>query len=180
MAKADESVETPEIAGHTVRITHPEKLYFSRQVRLTKLDIARYFLAVAPGALRGDQARQVRDFFARAHGEIEEMLESTSKLLSGLTAWTGVVVPPTAADVAIRSIQVVGLAPATVLAVAVLADGSVEKHTIELAGEVGEERVNAASAHLATVPYPIVIKADGLAAGKGVIIPSSPDLQASH
>ena len=111
----------------------------------------RYFVDTigAPGALRGDQARQVRDFFARAHGELEEMLESTSKLLSGLTAWTGVVVPPSAADVAIRSIQVVGLAPATVLAVAVLADGTVEKHTIELPSDVGEERVNAASAHLA-------------------------------
>ncbi len=111
----------------------------------------RYFVDTigAPGALRGDQARQVRDFFARAHGELEEMLESTSKLLSGLTAWTGVVVPPAAGDLAIRSVQVVGLAPTTVLAVAVLADGTVEKHTIEVADEVGEERVNAASAHLA-------------------------------
>ena len=78
------------------------------------------------------------------------MLESTSRLLSGLTAWTGVVVPPAAtADVALRSIHVVGLAPTTVLAVAVLADGTVEKHTIDLAHEVGEERVNAAGAHLA-------------------------------
>jgi len=112
----------------------------------------RYFVDTigAPGALRGEQARQVRDFFARAHGELEEMLESTSRLLSGLTAWTGVVVPPAAtADVALRSIHVVGLAPTTVLAVAVLADGTVEKHTIELTREIGEERVNAASAHLA-------------------------------
>jgi heat-inducible transcriptional repressor len=77
------------------------------------------------------------------------MLESTSRLLSGLTAWTGVVVPPSAADVAIRSVQVVSLAPATVLAVTVLADATVEKHTIDLPREIGEERVNAASAHLA-------------------------------
>jgi len=111
----------------------------------------RYFVDTigAPGALRGEQAKQVRDFFARAHGELEEMLESTSRLLSGLTAWTGVVVPPSAHDVAIRSVQVVSLAPSTVLAVTVLADGTVEKHTIEVAGEIGEERVNAASAHLA-------------------------------
>jgi len=111
----------------------------------------RYFVDTigAPGALRGEQARQVRDFFARAHGEIEQMLESTSRLLSGLTAWTGVVVPPSAADVAIRSVQVVSLAPATVLAVTVLADATVEKHTVDLPNEIGEERVNAASAHLA-------------------------------
>jgi len=111
----------------------------------------RYFVDTigAPGALRGEQARQVSEFFARAHGELEQMLESTSRLLSGLTAWTGVVVPPSAADVAIRSVQVVGLAPATVLVVTVLADATVEKHTLELPREIGEERVNAASAHLA-------------------------------
>lgn len=111
----------------------------------------RYFVDTigAPGALRGEQARQVSEFFARAHGELEQMLESTSRLLSGLTAWTGVVVPPSAADVAIRSVQVVGLAPATVLVVTVLADATVEKHTLELPWEIGEERVNAASAHLA-------------------------------
>ena len=111
----------------------------------------RYFVDTigSPGALRGEQAKQVRAFFDRAHGELEEMLESTSRLLSGLTAWTGVVVPPSAADVGIRSVQVVSLAPTVALAVAVLADGTVEKHTIELPREMGEDRVNAASAHLA-------------------------------
>jgi heat-inducible transcriptional repressor len=111
----------------------------------------RYFVDTigAPGALRGEQARQVREFFARAHGELEQMLESTSRLLSGLTAWTGVVVPPSATDVSIRSVQVVSLAPSTVLAVSVLADATVEKHTIDLPREIGEDRVNAASAHLA-------------------------------
>ncbi len=111
----------------------------------------RYFVDTigAPGALRGEQAKQVRAFFARAHGELEEMLESTSRLLSGLTAWTGVVVPPSAADVAVRSAQVVSLAPQVALVVVVLADGTVEKHTLELDREVGEERVNAASAHVA-------------------------------
>lgn len=111
----------------------------------------RYFVDTigSPGALRGEQAKQVRTFFARAHGELEEMLESTSRLLSGLTAWTGVVVPPSAADVAIRSVQVVSLAPSVALVVVVLADATVEKHTVELDREIGEERVNASSAHLA-------------------------------
>ncbi|HEV2576905.1 MAG TPA: DNA primase small subunit domain-containing protein [Acidobacteriaceae bacterium] len=52
MAKADDS-ELLEVAGHTVRISSPSKPYFSKGVKLTKLDIVRYFLAVAPGALRG-------------------------------------------------------------------------------------------------------------------------------
>ncbi len=52
MAKADDS-ELLEVAGHTVRVSSPSKPYFSKGVQLTKLDIVRYFLAVAPGALRG-------------------------------------------------------------------------------------------------------------------------------
>ena len=36
-----------------VRISSPSKPYFTRGVQLTKLDIVHYFLAVAPGALRG-------------------------------------------------------------------------------------------------------------------------------
>jgi bifunctional non-homologous end joining protein LigD len=52
MAKADDA-ELLEVAGRTVRISSPSKPYFTRGVQLTKLDIVRYFLAVAPGALRG-------------------------------------------------------------------------------------------------------------------------------
>ena len=48
MAKVDDA-ELLEIDGHTVRISSPAKPYFTRGVQLTKLDIVRYFLAVAPG-----------------------------------------------------------------------------------------------------------------------------------
>ncbi len=58
MPKPDDA-ELLEIDGHTVRISNPSKLYFSTGVRLTKLDIVRYFLSVAPGALRGIVDRPV-------------------------------------------------------------------------------------------------------------------------
>jgi bifunctional non-homologous end joining protein LigD len=58
MAKVDDA-ELLEVAGHTVRISSPSKPYFSKGVQLTKLDIVRYFLAVAPGALRGIVDRPV-------------------------------------------------------------------------------------------------------------------------
>lgn len=58
MAKADDS-ELLEIAGRTVRISSPSKPYFTRGVQLKKLDVVRYFLAVAPGALRGIVDRPV-------------------------------------------------------------------------------------------------------------------------
>jgi bifunctional non-homologous end joining protein LigD len=52
-----EAVEILSIDGREVRVTHPDKLYFSRQARLTKLDIVQYYLAIAPGALAGIQDR---------------------------------------------------------------------------------------------------------------------------
>src|SRR5579875_118906 len=45
--------EILSVAARDVRITHPDKLYFSKQVKLTKLEIVQYYMAVAPGALRG-------------------------------------------------------------------------------------------------------------------------------
>ena len=69
--KKDETSETLSIDGRDVRITHPDKLYFSKQVRLTKLDLVRYYLSVAPGALRGIQDRPVvlKRFVNGAEGE---------------------------------------------------------------------------------------------------------------
>jgi DNA ligase D-like protein (predicted polymerase) len=56
-SKGQDAAELLTIDGREVRITHPEKLYFSRQVELTKLDLVRYYLAVAPGALQGIRDR---------------------------------------------------------------------------------------------------------------------------
>jgi DNA ligase D-like protein (predicted polymerase) len=54
-----EPAEVFEIDGRDVRVTHPDKLYFSRAVRLSKLDIVRYYLEVAPGALAGIRDRPI-------------------------------------------------------------------------------------------------------------------------
>jgi bifunctional non-homologous end joining protein LigD len=58
MAKHEEA-EVLAIEGREVRITHPDKPYFSRQVKLSKLDIVRYYLSVAPGALAGIRDRPI-------------------------------------------------------------------------------------------------------------------------
>ena len=57
LQKRKVAVEQLTIEGREVRITHPEKLYFSRETKLTKLDLVRYYLAVAPGALAGIRDR---------------------------------------------------------------------------------------------------------------------------
>jgi len=56
MAKK-ESAEVLSIEGREVRITNPDKLYFSRAVKLSKLDVVNYYLAVASGAVTGIRDR---------------------------------------------------------------------------------------------------------------------------
>ena len=70
MAKP-EDVEILELDGHPVRVSHPGKLYFSQGVQLTKLEIVRYYLAVAPGALNGvrDRPFVLKRFVGGAHAE---------------------------------------------------------------------------------------------------------------
>jgi heat-inducible transcriptional repressor len=78
-------------------------------------------------------AEQVRDFFARAHGELERLLVDTSRLLSELTHCAAVVVPPDPAEVRVRAAQLVDIGNERVLAVVVLADASVEHRGIDAA-----------------------------------------------
>jgi bifunctional non-homologous end joining protein LigD len=55
----EEAAEVLAIEGREVRITHPDKLYFSRAVKLSKLDLVRYYLSVAPGAIAGIRDRPI-------------------------------------------------------------------------------------------------------------------------
>src|SRR5687767_13772985 len=57
--KKDDTTETLSIDGRDVRITHPDKPYFTKQVKVTKLDLVRYYLAIAPGALNGIRDRPI-------------------------------------------------------------------------------------------------------------------------
>lgn len=102
----------------------------------------------APGPLDATSRHQVSSFFAKAHGALEDMLQSTSRLLSNLTDYAAVVVGPSREEATIRSVQVVSLAPRTALVVAVLENGVVEKATIDLGDDVGDERTSAATVHL--------------------------------
>jgi bifunctional non-homologous end joining protein LigD len=47
------------IEGREVQITHPDKPYFSRAVKLSKLDIVNYYMAVAAGAIAGIRDRPI-------------------------------------------------------------------------------------------------------------------------
>jgi len=110
----------------------------------------RYFVDSlrGPGQLGTAQVQQVRTFFAKAHGELEQMLHDTSRLLSDLTEHTAVVIgrPPEATS--IRSVQFVGLAGGIALIVVVMSNGAIEKRTLDVGPDVGDDRFAAATAHL--------------------------------
>ena len=59
MKKADDTAEVLSIDGREVAVTHPNKPYFSKQTKLSKLDLVRYYLSVAPGALAGIRDRPI-------------------------------------------------------------------------------------------------------------------------
>jgi bifunctional non-homologous end joining protein LigD len=67
----DEGAEVLSVDGREVRVTHPDKLYFSKQTKVSKLDLVRYYLSVAPGALAGIQDRPIvlKRFVNGAEGE---------------------------------------------------------------------------------------------------------------
>ncbi len=90
------------------------------------------------GSLDPTGRQQVRQFFKHAHGEIEMMLERTSGLLADLTDCTAMVVGPSHESAAVRSVQLVGMGPRLALLVVVLADGAVQKQSVEFADEVDD------------------------------------------
>src|SRR5947207_3187190 len=67
----NDTAEVLSIEGGEVRVTHPGKPYFSKQTKLSKLDIVRYYLSVAPGALTGIRDRPIvlKRFVDGAEGE---------------------------------------------------------------------------------------------------------------
>jgi len=67
----EDDVEVLTVDGREVRVTHPDKLYFTKQTKLNKIDLVRYYLSVAPGALAGIRDRPIvlKRFVNGAEGE---------------------------------------------------------------------------------------------------------------
>jgi bifunctional non-homologous end joining protein LigD len=78
------------VEGREVRITNPEKPYFSSQVRISKLDLVRYYLSVAPGAVAGIQDRPIvlKRFVNGAEAEAFYQKRAPSQLPSWLRTVT--------------------------------------------------------------------------------------------
>jgi heat-inducible transcriptional repressor len=103
--------------------------------------------ARAPG-LPPAERRTVADFFASAHRALEDLLHETSQLLADLTHHASVVLGPGADAAVVRNVHLVMLQPGVVLAIAVLANGVVEKAVLEVGTEPTEQQLTAAAAAL--------------------------------
>lgn len=69
--RKEDATEVLSINGREVRVSNPDKLYFSKQTKLSKLDLVRYYLSVAPGALTGirDRPLVLKRYVNGAEGE---------------------------------------------------------------------------------------------------------------
>ena len=106
-------------------------------------------LAAPRAAIDSAVTRQVGDFFAAAHGRLEEMLHQTSDLLTRLTRNAAVVVGPKSEAAKIRSAQIVRLHATAATVVVVLGNGNVESEIIEIDEQTSDVVLNSASTHLA-------------------------------
>jgi DNA ligase D-like protein (predicted polymerase) len=63
--------EVLTLDGREVRVTNPDKPYFTKQVQLSKLDIVKYYLSIADGAIAGIRDRPIvlKRFVDGAEGE---------------------------------------------------------------------------------------------------------------
>jgi heat-inducible transcriptional repressor len=97
-----------------------------------------------PGPLSPQGVRLVREFFATTHGELEQMLSETSRLLADVTGTAAVVVGEPVEVATIRSVQLIDLTPRSVLGVMVMSNGVIVKRSIELDADVDPDDLAAA------------------------------------
>ena len=71
VSPSKEQAEVLLIDGREVRVTNPDKPYFTAQTKLSKLELVRYYLSIAPGALHGIRNRPIvlKRFVNGAEGE---------------------------------------------------------------------------------------------------------------
>ncbi|MPZ73158.1 MAG: heat-inducible transcription repressor HrcA [Nitriliruptorales bacterium] len=119
--------------------------------------------------LRSEQAAALENLLMGSP-DLEELLRRTSSVLSRLTRFAALVVAPRLDRSRLRHIELVHLAPTSVLAVLIVDTGRVEKRMLELDAPVAEHDVqrarhaiNDAAANLPVAQAPDVVA--GVAAG---------------
>ena len=109
----------------------------------------RYFVDhLKSGKLGTAKQQQLSDFFATVRGEVEDVLEQTSMMLTQLTNYTSVVLGGSSSNAPIVSVQLVNLDAHHQLLVTVFSDGTVLKHSVFVDFEAEHTDVAEASKQL--------------------------------
>ena len=84
----------------------------------------------AAGGLRDAQRRAIAAYYAEAILDLEEVLKGSVQLLSRLTQYAGLAVPPNASDEPVVRLEVIDMGP-SVMILAVGHHGRVDKHVVD-------------------------------------------------
>ena len=84
----------------------------------------------AGGRLRDAQRRAIAGYFAEAILDLEEVLKGSVQLLSRLTQYAGLAVPPSAADESIVRLELIDMGP-TMMVLAVGQHGRIDKRILD-------------------------------------------------
>jgi heat-inducible transcriptional repressor len=90
------------------------------------------------GRLRDAQRRAIGEFFRQAVLDIEEVLRGATQLLSRLTQYAGLALPPAAAEERIVRVELIGIGSALLILV-VTEHGRVHKRVIDRPDEIDDE-----------------------------------------
>jgi heat-inducible transcriptional repressor len=102
----------------------------------------------SPHPLAQAEHEKVQVFFSKAHGELERVLQDTSRLLAQLTDCAAVVVGPAHEALVVRTALLARLSSHAAMAVAVLSNGVVEKRTITIREDIADAVLSSASTAL--------------------------------
>ncbi len=91
------------------------------------------------GRLRGDADLAVKDHFAGRMQQMEDVIDHAAQVLSNLTNYTAVVLPPSGVQPRIRNIQLVSVSDTAALAVIVTDAGVVRDAVIRVSEELDQD-----------------------------------------
>ena len=99
------------------------------------------------GKLRDAQRRAITDFFGQTMMDLEETLVGATQLLSRMTQYAGLAVPPSVADERVLHVELVAVG-STILVLVVGGHGRVDKLTLERPESLGDPDITELSARL--------------------------------
>ncbi len=115
----------------------------------TDLGYRRYVDTLPPGGrLRDPQRRAIAGFFAEAMVDLEEVLRGTTQLLSRLTQYAGLAVPPALASEPILRVELIDMGSA-VMVLVVGQHGRIEKTIVERPEDLDGQAIESLERRLA-------------------------------